>query len=107
MCFGVRAFGWKEAAELDGWERIEPGPLEGASDAAAEHAYRAGEIAGESGSGTVRHVINRRFRAADHNRYALVAYGPDSQDCAERELIDTAAAWFCPPAMPCPAPDGS
>ncbi|MGV9570065.1 hypothetical protein ACWDRX_10910 [Streptomyces nigra] len=67
----------------------------------------ASEIAGESDSGTVRHVIDRRFRAADDNRYALVAYGPDNQDSAERELIDTAAAWFCPPAMTCPAPDGS
>ena len=97
----------EEAAKLDGYERIELGPLEGASDAAAEHEYRASEIAGESDSGTVRHVIDRRFRAADDNRYALVAYGPDNQDSAERELIDTAAAWFCPPAMTCPAPGGS
>ncbi|MFB8760471.1 hypothetical protein [Streptomyces nigra] len=95
------------AARQTGYERIEMGPIPSAPDDAAEHEYRATEIAGESDSGTVRHVIDHRFRASDGNRYALVAYGPDNQDSAERELIDTAAAWFCPPGTTCPAPDGS
>ncbi|MFE5191515.1 hypothetical protein [Streptomyces sp. NPDC056628] len=97
----------EEAARRDGYERIDMGPIPSAPDDAAEHEYRTTEIAGDADPGTVRHVIDHRFRAADGNRYALVAYGPDNQDSAERELIETAAAWFCPPATTCPAPDGS
>ncbi|MGW0146350.1 hypothetical protein ACWDVU_12170 [Streptomyces sp. NPDC003333] len=94
------------AARLDGYERITMGRIPSAPDDAAEHEYRAREIAGESDSGSLRHVIDHRFRASDDNRYALVAYGPDNDDSAERELIDTAAAWFCPPGRTCPAPGG-
>jgi hypothetical protein len=95
-----------ESAKLDGYELIELGEIPWSSDAAAEHEYRASEIAGESDTGAVRHVIDHRFEAADGNRYALVAYGPDNADLAERELVDTAVAWFCPPDTTCPAPSG-
>lgn len=95
-----------ETRKLDGYERIGLAEIPSAPDSAAEHEYRASEIAGETGTG-VRHVIDHRFEAADGNLYALVAYGPDNPDNAtttERELVDTAAAWFCPPYTTCPTP---
>ncbi|MGW1957680.1 hypothetical protein ACWCPI_33875 [Streptomyces sp. NPDC001920] len=94
-----------ESAKLDGYELIELTEPPSSPDAAAEHEYRASEIVGESNSG-VRHVIDHRFQAADGNRYALVAYGPDNADQAERELVDTAVGWFCPPELTCGTPAG-
>ncbi|MFJ7073612.1 hypothetical protein [Streptomyces sp. NPDC098781] len=95
-----------ESSKLDGYELIDLIEIPSSPYAAAEHEYRASEITGESDTGAVRHVIDHRFEASDGERYALVAYGPDSTDGAERELVDTALAWFCPPDAICPTPSG-
>lgn len=93
-----------ESAKLDGYELIGLTQISSSPYAAAEHEYRASEIAGESDTGSVRHVIDHRFEASDGNRYALVAYGPDNADETERELVDTAVTWFCPPDTTCEPP---
>lgn len=95
-----------ESSKLDGYELIDLVEIPSSPYPAAEHEYRASEIAGESDTGSVRHAIDHRFEATDGNRYALVAYGPDSADGAERELVDTAVAWFCPPNTTCTTPSG-
>ncbi|WP_435210260.1 hypothetical protein [Streptomyces sp. bgisy034] len=95
-----------ESTKLDGYELIDLTEISSSPYAAAEHEYRASEIAGESDTGSVRHVIDHRFEASDGNRYALVAYGPDNADGAERDLVDTAVAWFCPPNAACATPAG-
>ncbi|MFF1318664.1 MULTISPECIES: hypothetical protein [Streptomyces] len=95
-----------ESTKLDGYELIELTEISSSPYAAAEHEYRASEIAGESDTGSVRHVVDHRFEASDGNRYALVAYGPDNADGAERDLVDTAVTWFCPPSTTCPTPGG-
>ncbi|WP_221350741.1 hypothetical protein [Streptomyces beigongshangae] len=95
-----------EARKLEGYETVSLAQVTGRTGAAAEHEYRADEISGERGGGP-RHVIDRRFEAADGRRYALVAYGSDGDGPDdERELLDTALLWFCPPGMECAPPTG-
>ncbi|MFE1796814.1 hypothetical protein ACFW9L_11675 [Streptomyces sp. NPDC059517] len=95
-----------EAQKLDGYEAVSLEEVPGGEGQAAEHEYRADEIAGEQGGGT-RHVIDHRFEAADGERYALVAYGSDADGPDdERELVDTALRWFCPPGTQCDTPAG-
>ncbi|MFF6996448.1 hypothetical protein ACFY93_16060 [Streptomyces sp. NPDC008313] len=95
----------KEAKRLDGYAMISLQEVPGDPGQAAEHEYRADEVAGEQNAGTTRHVIDHRFEAADGERYALVAYGADDDGGDdERELVDTAALWFCPPGSTCQAP---
>ncbi|MFE7071870.1 hypothetical protein ACFU96_17485 [Streptomyces sp. NPDC057620] len=96
-----------EAQKLDGYEAVSLAEVPGDGNQAAEHEYRADEIAGEQGGGGARHVIDHRFTAADGERYALVAYGSDADGPDdERELVDTALRWFCPPGTQCETPGG-
>ncbi|GAA4804145.1 hypothetical protein [Streptomyces ziwulingensis] len=95
--------------ELDGYQEIH---LEYVADPsggeAAEHEYTAAELTGEAATGSGYHVVDRRFEATDGERYALIAYGPTADGTEdERELLDTARAWFCPPGAECPSPDGA
>ncbi|MEV6614955.1 hypothetical protein AB0N31_14040 [Streptomyces sp. NPDC051051] len=97
------------ASKLDGYQEIHvqyvPDP---SGNEAAEHEYTADELSGEPAAGSVYHVIDHRFEAADGERYALIAYGAQDDGAEdERELLDTARAWFCPPSMQCPAPEPS
>ncbi|MFJ2262872.1 hypothetical protein ACIOKD_31965 [Streptomyces sp. NPDC087844] len=95
-----------EAQKLDGYEALSLAEVTGGEEQAAEHEYRTDEIAGEQGGGT-RHVIDHRFEAADGERYALVAYGSDADGPDdERELVDNALRWFCPPGTQCDTPAG-
>ncbi|MFI1413432.1 hypothetical protein ACH4Y0_26435 [Streptomyces sp. NPDC020707] len=95
-----------EARKLDGYEAVSLTEVPGGTGQDAEHEYRADEVAGEQGGGT-RHVIDHRFEAADGERYALVAYGSDADGPEdERELVDTALLWFCPPGTQCETPGG-
>ncbi|MFH8463089.1 hypothetical protein [Streptomyces sp. NPDC017991] len=95
-----------EAQKLDGYEALSLTEVPGGEEQAAEHEYRADEISGEQGGGT-RHVIDHRFEGADGERYALVAYGSDADGPDdERELVDTALRWFCPPDTRCDTPAG-
>ncbi|MFS8197929.1 hypothetical protein ACLVWQ_04500 [Streptomyces sp. CWNU-52B] len=95
-----------EAEKLDGYESLSLAEIPGDEGEAAEHEYRADEITGEQGSGT-RHVIDQRFKAVDGERYALIAYGSDADGPDdERELVDTARLWFCPPGRLCDPPAG-
>ncbi|MGY3790684.1 hypothetical protein [Streptomyces antibioticus] len=92
--------------KLEGYREIHlqyvPDPSEGE---AAEHEYTADELSGEPSSGSSFHVIDYRFRAEDSENYALIVYGSESDgDEDERELLDTARAWFCPPSTQCAAP---
>jgi len=94
-----------EAEKLDGYELISLGEIPGDAGQAAEHEYRADEIAGEKGGSGTRHVIDHRFEASDGERYALVAYGDDADGASdERKLVDTAVLWFCPPGLECADP---
>ncbi|MGW2284382.1 hypothetical protein [Streptomyces phaeochromogenes] len=96
-----------EAEKLDGYEPIAMEEVPSAVGQAAEHEYRADEIAGELGGGGTRHVIDHRFEATDGERYALVAYGSEADGTEdERELVDTALLWFCPPGTQCDDPAG-
>ncbi|WP_328492261.1 hypothetical protein OHS59_05495 [Streptomyces sp. NBC_00414] len=97
-----------EARKLDGYEPVSLSEIPGDEGRAAEHEYRTDEVAGEQGSGGgTRHVIDHRFEAADGERYALVAYGSDADGPDdERELVDTALLWFCPPGVRCDTPAG-
>ncbi|MEU3791569.1 hypothetical protein [Streptomyces fructofermentans] len=96
-----------EAEKLDGYEAVSLAEVPADTGSAAEHEYRADEIAGEQDGGSTRHVIDHRFEAADGERYALVAYGSDADGAEdERELVDTALLWFCPPGLECDPPAG-
>ncbi|MGV9943281.1 hypothetical protein [Streptomyces sp. NPDC003401] len=97
------------ASGLDGYREIQvryvPDP---SGNEAAEHEYTADELSGEPATGSAYHVIDHRFEAVDGERYALIAYGAQDDGTEdERELLDTARAWFCPPSVQCPAPQSS
>ncbi|MGP2439286.1 hypothetical protein [Streptomyces sp. JW3] len=96
----------QDSLKLDGYQEIH---LQYASNPtggeAAEHEYTTDELTGEPATGSGHHVIDHRFAAADGQNYALVAYGSAADGLEdERELLDTARAWFCPPGTECPAP---
>ncbi|MFJ6726335.1 hypothetical protein ACIQPQ_15610 [Streptomyces sp. NPDC091281] len=89
---GYRKIGLDYVANPDGGE-------------AAEHEYTADELNGEPTTTSGYHAIDLRFTAADGNNYAVIAYGSESDGTDdERALLDTARAWFCPPATECAAP---
>ncbi|MEU7055295.1 hypothetical protein [Streptomyces sp. NPDC046197] len=63
--------------------------------------YLADSLKGEPGIGTW-HVVDERFQAADGKLYAIASYGPEADGRAdEREVLDTAVKWFCPPYTSC------
>jgi hypothetical protein len=97
----------KDGRKLDGYQEIHLQYVTDPSGGeAAEHEYTADDVTGEPATGGGHHVIDYRFEAADGENYALIAYGShaDGQE-DERELLDTARAWFCPPGTQCPAPE--
>ncbi|MFJ9542455.1 hypothetical protein ACIRPX_35070 [Streptomyces sp. NPDC101225] len=99
----------KTSSKLDGYQEIHVQDVTDPSGGeAAEHEYTADELSGESASGVTYHVIDYRFEAEDGEKYALIVYGSQSDAAdAERELLDTARAWFCPPNTQCDAPETS
>lgn len=98
----------KASSKLDGYQEIHVQDVTDPSGGeAAEHEYTSDELSGEpaTGAGAGYHVIDYRFLAEDGEKYALIVYGSQSDGTdAERELLDTARAWFCPPNTQCPAP---
>ena len=99
----------KTSSKLDGYQEIHVQDVTDPSGGeAAEHEYTADELSGESASGVTYHVIDYRFQAEDGEKYALIVYGSQSDGADdERELLDTARAWFCPPTTQCAAPETS
>ncbi|MEU1518396.1 hypothetical protein ABZ490_40695 [Streptomyces sp. NPDC005811] len=99
----------KASSKLDGYQEIHVQDVTDPSGGAAtEHEYMADELSGEPATGTTYHVIDYRFAAQDGEKYALIVYGSQSDGAdAERELLDTARAWFCPPSTECAAPETS
>jgi hypothetical protein len=99
----------KAQSKLDGYRKIHIQYVADPSGGeAAEHEYTADELSGEVGTGAPFHVIDYRFEAQDGERYALIAYGAEDDGREdERELLDTARAWFCPPSTRCEAPQAS
>ncbi|WP_328744865.1 hypothetical protein OHT57_05335 [Streptomyces sp. NBC_00285] len=96
----------KATSKLDGYQEIHVQDVTDPSGSeAAEHEYTADELSGETATGANYHVIDHRFQAEDGERYALIVYGSQTDQAdAERELLDTARAWFCPPYTQCAAP---
>ncbi|MFE4666323.1 hypothetical protein ACFRI7_05050 [Streptomyces sp. NPDC056716] len=67
----------------------------------ARLAYLADSIRGEPDMGTW-HVVDARFTAPDGGRYAIAAYGRDSDGREdELELVATGVEWFCEPGGSC------
>lgn len=96
----------KASSKLNGYQEIHVQDVTDPSGGeAAEHEYTADELSGEPATGVTYHVIDYRFQAEDGEKYALIAYGTQSDQAdAERELLATARAWFCPPSTQCAAP---
>ncbi|SCK28015.1 hypothetical protein [Streptomyces sp. WMMB 322] len=53
--------------------------------------------------GGTRRVVDHRFEAQDGELYAVIAYGPDKDGASEdqKEMLDTALAFFCPSGVDC------
>lgn len=93
-----------DTAKPDGFEQLSMEPLEDDGRPAARLEYLADSLRGEEEIGTW-HVVDHRFESVDGKLYAFTSYGPESDGFDdEREVLDTALAWFCPPAMECPEP---
>jgi hypothetical protein len=85
-----------EGYDRKGLDHFDSG--ESGSAARLEYTYESDEYGG------TRHVVDHRFEAQDGQLYAIVGYGPadDSEDGdAEKELVDTALAFFCPSGGQC------
>ncbi|MFD0316852.1 hypothetical protein [Streptomyces flavalbus] len=87
-----------DTPKADGFEEL---TLEQVGEGGSRLEYLADSIKGEPDVGTW-HVVDERFVAADGNLYAVAAYGPDADGRDdERELLDTALTYFCPPYYSC------
>ncbi|MET8244825.1 hypothetical protein ABZV31_10625 [Streptomyces sp. NPDC005202] len=89
-----------------GFRKLSLANLDTADFTGSRLEYVADSLKGEPDIGTW-HVVDERFQAADGKLYAIASYGPDADGSAdEREVLDTALAWFCPPYTACAAPTG-
>ncbi|MFE9646886.1 hypothetical protein ACFYO0_22755 [Streptomyces sp. NPDC006365] len=88
----------------DGFEQLSLENPEDSGLPAARLEYLADSLRGEQEIG-IWHVVDHRFESVDGKLYAITSYGPESDGFDdERKVLETALAWFCPPAMVCPEP---
>ncbi|WP_328769144.1 hypothetical protein [Streptomyces sp. NBC_00286] len=91
-------------AKPDGFEQLSLESLEDSGRPAARLEYLADSLKGEEEIGTW-HVVDHRFESLDGKLYAITSYGPESDGFDdERQVLETALTWFCPPATVCPEP---